>query len=545
MNTGKPRRGRVLPTAAARKAFALPGTQEPGEGPEKTTAAGVRDAAKTQTRCASCPPQPRVLPTAGVVYCGFLRFRGWERENWEGQVTGFDQQKKKEGRAAFRPCSDMAKRSAAARRPTGRKRHTGGQNPAAAPFAHRTEGRRVNIGHFAGRPPSGAREPPRPAHRTQPRRDTSPRSRRAPAAARRPRRAAGALPQILRLRDEKAVLPGGRAAPPAGAARPARPLPMTWPRYGVRRPHGPPSCCRDLRPSRRISRNVRRAGRTAGRCLEHARGNDAPSHRQNRRARRTGHGHGNDARRADAGRRPEHGHGSHACRTGRDAGCCSGHARRSDASRTGARWGREGTDRSRRMTSGSCWRICTRSRPDDPAPLLRVDSTEQIEEPEPPQPEPEDNAEGRGPRCCGGGNRRARIGANCWSARAGRPAAARRGARSSAPPMRSRCRNRRPKLSRRRVRRQADSPRRACRLKPTRRRVRRQADSPRRACKTEAIPAQGAQAKQPARAERAEHNRPGAECAGKQPAARKACRPKSTPAQGAQASSQPRAERAG
>ena len=62
---GRARRGektntvRDLPTAAARKAFALPGTQKPGEGSENTTAAGVRDTERKRTRCASCPPQPR------------------------------------------------------------------------------------------------------------------------------------------------------------------------------------------------------------------------------------------------------------------------------------------------------------------------------------------------------------------------------------------------------------------------------------------------------------------------------------------------------
>ena len=218
---GRARRGeetntvRVLLTAAARKAFALPGTQKPGEGPEKTTAAGVRDAERKRTRCASCSPQ---------VWYFCASADGNEKLGRSGDWV--DQQKEKEGRAAFRPVWTWR----------------GGAPPPAGPPAGTAHGRAKSgcrsvcaphggppceHRHFAGRPRAArgnrcSRFPHRAfAQDTAEEGCFSP-ARRAPAAAHRPRCAAGALPQILRLRDEKAILPGGRAAPPAGAARPAR-----------------------------------------------------------------------------------------------------------------------------------------------------------------------------------------------------------------------------------------------------------------------------------------------------------------------------------
>ena len=144
---GRARRGektntvRDLLGAAAQKAFALPGTQEPGEGPEKMTAAGVRDAERKRTRCASCSVQPRkkLLPcpehrsrakapkTRQPRACETrrgnehgARLARRSRASCPPQVWYFcasadgseelgrsgdwvDQQKEKEGRAAFRP----------------------------------------------------------------------------------------------------------------------------------------------------------------------------------------------------------------------------------------------------------------------------------------------------------------------------------------------------------------------------------------------------------------------------------------------------------
>ena len=79
-----------VPTAGAggKSSCPAPVPQEAGPGHSKETAACVRGRAKTQTRCAICPPQARVrarhgeetntvrvLPTAGVLAAG-ARVRG-------------------------------------------------------------------------------------------------------------------------------------------------------------------------------------------------------------------------------------------------------------------------------------------------------------------------------------------------------------------------------------------------------------------------------------------------------------------------------------
>ena len=66
------------------------------------------------------------------------------------------------------------------------------------------------------------------------------------------------------------------------------------------------------------------------------------------------------------------------------------------AEATPAAQARDGGEREPTAPPHDIWELLAHLHPQPsgrPAPLLRVDSTEQIEEPEPPQPEPEDNAE--------------------------------------------------------------------------------------------------------------------------------------------------------
>ena len=225
---GRARRGeetntvRVLLTAAAQKAFAPPGTQEPGEGPEKRqpraceTRRGNEHGARLARRSrASCPPQ---------VWYFCASADGSEELGRSGDWV--DQQKEKERRASFRPVRTWRR---GAPPPTGtpagtaHRRAKSGCRSVCAPHG----GPPCEHRHFAGRPRAArgnrcALFPHRACAQDTDEEGCFSPARRAPAAAHRPRCAAGALPQILRLRDEKAILPGGRAAPPAGAARPAR-----------------------------------------------------------------------------------------------------------------------------------------------------------------------------------------------------------------------------------------------------------------------------------------------------------------------------------
>ena len=173
-------------------------------------AAGVRDAERKRTRCATCSAQPRekLLPCpehrsrakapkkrqpracetrrgnehgARLAHrrCGISALPRMGARNWEGQVTGLtSRRKKKEGLlSALFGHGEEERRRPPAHRP---ERHTGGQNPAAAPFAHRTEGRRVNIDISLDAPErrektAAPASRTAPAHRTQTKRDVSPR----------------------------------------------------------------------------------------------------------------------------------------------------------------------------------------------------------------------------------------------------------------------------------------------------------------------------------------------------------------------------------
>ena len=59
-------------------------------GAHTEPAAGVRDAGKKKTRCATCSAQPRELPTAGVPVAGAGFFPTWENRSRGGYAPGMN-----------------------------------------------------------------------------------------------------------------------------------------------------------------------------------------------------------------------------------------------------------------------------------------------------------------------------------------------------------------------------------------------------------------------------------------------------------------------
>ena len=327
--------------------------------------------------------------------------------NWEGQVTGLtSRRKKKEGLlSALFGHGEEERRRPPAHRP---ERHTGGQNPAAAPFAHRTEGRRVNI-DISLDAPERREGTAAPAHRTQPRRDTSPRS-----AARPQQRAAhDVLPEpyrkyyasVMKKPYYPVAVPLRQPEPPAPRAA-SYDVAEVWGAPPAR----PAFMLPDLCPSRRISRTSAAQAELQA-ATPDMRAETMPAAQAEPQAAAPDMGTETTpaAQAEPQAAAPDMGTETMPAAQTQDAAPSMGteampaaqaetQAAAPDmrAEATPAAQARDGGEREPTAPPHDIWELLAHLHPQPsgrPAPLLRVDSTEQIEEPEPPQPEPEDNAE--------------------------------------------------------------------------------------------------------------------------------------------------------
>ena len=296
--------------------------------------------------------------------------------NWEGQVTGLtSRRKKKEGLlSALFGHGEEERRRPPAHRP---ERHTGGQNPAAAPFAHRTEGRRVNIDISLDAPErrektAAPASRTAPAHRTQTKRDVSPR----PAVRPQQRTGHDVLPEpyrkyyasVMKKPYYPVAVPLRQPEPPAPRAA-SYDVAEVW---GAP-PAQPAFVLPDLRPTRRM-------GKTLAAQAEPLTG--AP-----------------EAHAAEpmpiVQAEPQAAPDTEAMPAAQAEPQAAAPDMRTEAMPPAAQ-ARDGGGEDPPAPPHDIWELLEHLHPQPsgrPAPLLRVDSTEQIEEPEPPQPDPEDNAE--------------------------------------------------------------------------------------------------------------------------------------------------------
>ena len=296
--------------------------------------------------------------------------------NWEGQVTGLtSRRKKKEGLlSALFGHGEEERRRPPAHRP---ERHTGGQNPAAAPFAHRTEGRRVNIDISLDAPErrEGTAAPASrtaPSHRTQPKRDVSPR----PAVRPQQRTGHDVLPEpyrkyyasVMKKPYYPVAVPLRQPEPPAPRAA-SYDVAEVW---GAP-PAQPAFVLPDLRPTRRMGKTLAAQAEPLTGAPEAHAAEPVPIVQAE----------------------PQAAPDTEAMPAAQAEPQAAAPDMRTEAMPPAAQ-ARDGGGEDPPAPPHDIWELLEHLHPQPsgrPAPLLRVDSTEQIEELEPPQPDPEDNAE--------------------------------------------------------------------------------------------------------------------------------------------------------
>ena len=296
--------------------------------------------------------------------------------NWEGQVTGLtSRRKKKEGLlSALFGHGEEERRRPPAHRP---ERHTGGQNPAAAPFAHRTESRRVNIDISLDAPErrEGTAAPASrtaPAHRTQTKRDVSPR----PAVRPQQRTGHDVLPEpyrkyyasVMKKPYYPVAVPLRQPEPPAPRAA-SYDVAEVW---GAP-PAQPAFVLPDLRPTRRMGKTLAAQAEPLTGAPEAHAAEPVPIVQAE----------------------PQAAPDTEAMPAAQAEPQAAAPDMRTEAMPPAAQ-ARDGGGEDPPAPPHDIWELLEHLHPQPsgrPAPLLRVDSTEQIEEPEPPQPDPEDNAE--------------------------------------------------------------------------------------------------------------------------------------------------------
>ena len=296
--------------------------------------------------------------------------------NWEGQVTGLtSRRKKKEGLlSALFGHGEEERRRPPAHRP---ERHTGGQNPAAAPFAHRTEGRRVNIDISLDAPErrektAAPASRTAPSHRTQPKRDVSPR----PAVRPQQRTGHDVLPEpyrkyyasVMKKPYYPVAVPLRQPEPPAPRAA-SYDVAEVW---GAP-PAQPAFVLPDLRPTRRMGKTLAAQAEPLTGAPEAHAAEPVPIVQAE----------------------PQAAPDTEAMPAAQAEPQAAAPDMRTEAMPPAAQ-ARDGGGEDPPAPPHDIWELLEHLHPQPsgrPAPLLRVDSTEQIEEPEPPQPDPEDNAE--------------------------------------------------------------------------------------------------------------------------------------------------------
>ena len=296
--------------------------------------------------------------------------------NWEGQVTGLtSRRKKKEGLlSALFGHGEEERRRPPAHRP---ERHTGGQNPAAAPFAHRTEGRRVNIDISLDAPErrektAAPASRTAPAHRTQTKRDVSPR----PAVRPQQRTGHDVLPEpyrkyyasVMKKPYYPVAVPLRQPEPPAPRAA-SYDVAEVW---GAP-PAQPAFVLPDLRPTRRMGKTLAAQAEPLTGAPEAHAAEPVPIVQAE----------------------PQAAPDTEAMPAAQAEPQAAAPDMRTEAMPPAAQ-ARDGGEREPTAPPHDIWELLEHLHPQPsgrPAPLLRVDSTEQIEELEPPQPDPEDNAE--------------------------------------------------------------------------------------------------------------------------------------------------------
>ena len=291
-------------------------------------------------------------------------------------MTGLtSRRKKKEGLlSALFGHGEEERRRPPAHRP---ERHTGGQNPAAAPFAHRTEGRRVNIDISLDAPErrEGTAAPSSrtaPAHRTQTKRDVSPR----PAVRPQQRTGHDVLPEpyrkyyasVMKKPYYPVAVPLRQPEPPAPRAA-SYDVAEVW---GAP-PAQPAFVLPDLRPARRMGKTLAAQAEPLTGAPEAHAAEPVPIVQAE----------------------PQAAPDTEAMPAAQAEPQAAAPDMRTEAMPPAAQ-ARDGGGEDPPAPPHDIWELLEHLHPQPsgrPAPLLRVDSTEQIEEPEPPQPDPEDNAE--------------------------------------------------------------------------------------------------------------------------------------------------------
>ena len=291
-------------------------------------------------------------------------------------MTGLtSRRKKKEGLlSALFGHGEEERRRPPAHRP---ERHTGGQNPAAAPFAHRTEGRRVNIDISLDAPErrektAAPASRTAPAHRTQTKRDVSPR----PAVRPQQRTGHDVLPEpyrkyyasVMKKPYYPVAVPLRQPEPPAPRAA-SYDVAEVW---GAP-PAQPAFVLPDLRPTRRMGKTLAAQAEPLTGAPEAHAAEPVPIVQAE----------------------PQAAPDTEAMPAAQAEPQAAAPDMRTEAMPPAAQ-ARDGGGEDPPAPPHDIWELLEHLHPQPsgrPAPLLRVDSTEQIEEPEPPQPDPEDNAE--------------------------------------------------------------------------------------------------------------------------------------------------------